>query len=244
MRASLTAPRLQLPTFPICRDMSQLCERLSRLYPRRFPRLATNFSKPFLTWPGTEIFISWHLPDALMGDRKVLRAEKRCFSGSTTLLGCTKRIYPPLLEHELFHRYQHAFFAYEPEHDEPMWVRLWAEGMATYVSQTLSPSATPMDTMWITDKKLANLDANAGALAASFLHRFDSTARVDADHYFLQDVSEDPKIPGHTGYYVGTRVAKLLSRQYSMVEMAHWTRVQAKAHIRDGLERIANGMAG
>ena len=146
---------------------------------------------------------------------------------------------PPLLEHELFHRYHHSFFAYEPDHDEPMWVRLWAEGMATYVSQRMSPSATYMDTMWMTDKKVADLYANSAVLAASFLRSFYSITETNADHYFLQDVSSDPKIPGHTGYYLGVRVAKLLSQRYSMVEMAHWSRTQAEPHVRDALRQMA-----
>ena len=124
-----------------------------------------------------------------------------------------------------------------------MWVRLWAEGMATFISQELSPSATYMDTMRMTDKKVAALYADSAVLAASFLHRSDSTTQADADNYFLQDVSSDPKIPGHTGYYLGMRVAKLLSQHYSMVEIAHWNRTQAEPLVRGALQQISAGTA-
>jgi len=190
--------------------------------------------------------MAWHGNIYLMASAGCFNGRSQKIDGQESLLlglddivGLHETDLPPLLEHELFHRYHHAFFAYEPDHNEQMWVRLWAEGMATYVSQNLSPSASYMDTMWMTDKKIADLDAGASTLAASFLRSFDSTNQTDADHYFLQDVSSDPRIPGHTGYYLGMRVAKLLNRHYSLATMAHWSRFEAEAHIREALQQIA-----
>ena len=174
-----------------------------------------------------------------MAGRKRSVAEKRCFLALMISSRCVRSIYRHFLNTNCFIVITIAFFAYEPDHDEPMWVRLWAEGMATYVSQRMSPSATYMDTMWMTDKKVADLYANSAVLAASFLRSFYSITETNADHYFLQDVSSDPKIPGHTGYYLGVRVAKLLSQRYSMVEMAHWSRTQAEPHVRDALRQMA-----
>ena len=108
----------------------------------------------------------------------------------------------------------------------------------------LNPSATHMDTMWMTNQKAADLYANRAVLAASFLRVFNSTAQPDADHYFLQDVSSDPKVPGHTGYYLGFLVAQLLSRRHSLTEMAHWNRGQAEPQIRRALQQISTGNAG
>jgi hypothetical protein len=192
------------------------------------------------------------LPDMAWRGNIYLMASGGCFNGRSQMIGDKESLLlgldeivglhetnlPPLLEHELFHRYHHRYFAYEPERNEKMWIRLWAEGMATYVSRNLSPSASYMDTMWMDDKKIADLNANASALATSFLLRFDSTTQADADHYFLQDVSSDPEIPGHTGYYLGMRVAKLLNEHYSLDTMAHWGRSEAEPHIHEALQKI------
>jgi hypothetical protein len=64
----------------------------------------------------------------------------------------------PLIEHELFHRYHYPHFEFHPEQDQPLWVRLWAEGLATYVEQQLNAKASPMDTMSITEGTLQTLD--------------------------------------------------------------------------------------
>jgi hypothetical protein len=141
----------------------------------------------------------------------------------------------PLLEHELFHRYQHAYFDFEPERDEPLWVRLWAEGLATYVAQQLSPKASAMDTMFMTDAKLQALDLQCRPLAALFRSKFNSTDKTDAANYFLLDNSKDPGVPGHTGYYLGMRVAQWLHQSHSLQSLAHWSRAQAEEPIRTAL---------
>jgi hypothetical protein len=96
-----------------------------------------------------------------------------------------------------------------------------------------------METMLMTDEKVAGLNANRAGLAASFLRVFDSTAQSDANPYFLQDVSDNPGVPGHTGYYLGLLVAQLLNRQYPLTEMACWNRALAEPQIRRALQGIS-----
>ena len=144
----------------------------------------------------------------------------------------------PLLHHELFHRYHHAFFAFEPERDEPLWTRLWAEGMATYVSRRLNPAAANMDTLSIEDPQVKVLEDREQIIAADFLSHFDSMSQKDASPYFLDDQSKDEKIPARAGYYLGLRVAEQLGRHYSLQEMAHWNRAQAEPHILAALSEL------
>lgn len=211
--------------------------------PKTISHTRQKFQKTFpdMDWRGTIYLMA--SAGCFNGRSQKIGGGEALLLGLDDIVGLHETNLPPLLEHELFHRYHHAFFAYEPDHEEPMWVRLWAEGMATFISERLSPSATYMDTMWMTDKKVADLYTDSAVLAASFLHSFDSTAQADADNCFLQDVSSDPNIPGHTGYYLGMRVAKLLSRHYSMVQMAHWNRTQAEPLIRGALQQIGASTA-
>jgi hypothetical protein len=253
------------PNAAVFRDLDVPCARhfntasLETDYFPMVPQLASGMreleaSLP-LTISQTRRQFQQNFPDMAWRGDIYLMASAGCFNGRSQkvdgsealLLGLDNISYglketnlPALLEHELFHRYHHLYFEFEPQRDEPMWVRLWAEGMATYAARKLSPTATNMATMWMTDKKLADLDANQAQLAAAFLSRFDSTDQADADRYFLDDVSSDPNIPGHTGYYLGLRVAELLSQRYTMTVMAHWNRAQAMPQIRDALQHMAN----
>jgi hypothetical protein len=145
---------------------------------------------------------------------------------------------PPLLHHELFHRYHYVFFPYEPERNEPLWVRLWAEGLATYVSRKLNPSATNMDTLWIENPQVKNLDEKETAIATAFLGRFASESPQDASLYFMDDQSKDQAIPARAGYYLGLKVAEQLGRNYSPQQMGHWNRAEAEPRIRAALEEL------
>jgi hypothetical protein len=190
-------------------------------------------------------------PDMAWSGDIYIMASAECFNGrsqqiqgsNALLLGLDDIVeehetnLPPLLDHELFHRYQHVFFPFEPERDEPLWVRLWAEGMATFVAQRLNPSATDQDTLWITEPVMEDLNQRRSTLAADFLSRFSSESQHDAAVYFLDDHSQDPNIPPRTGYFLGLEVAEQLAGQYPLKQMAHWNRAQAEPHIREALER-------
>jgi len=218
-------------------------QALQRTLPTTTARARANFGRTFsdMNWHG-----NIYLPVSL-----------GCFNGRSQridgrealLLGLDNIAYQhennllPLLEHELFHRYHHAYFDFEPERDEPLWVRLWAEGLATYVSQQLSPKASAMDTMWMTDAKLQALDQQCRPLAALFRSKFDSTDQTDAANYFLSDNSNDPAVPGHTGYYLGMRVAQWLHQSHPLQSLAHWSRAQAEEPVRTALARACPGAA-
>ena len=239
----LDSTALENDYFPALPEYVGGMHALELSLPQTISQTRQRFQKifPDMTWRGNIYLMA--SAGCFNGRSQEIGGGEALLLGLDDIVGLHETNLPPLLEHELFHRYHHAFFAFEPDHDESMWVRLWAEGLATYVAQRLSPSASYMDTMWMTDKKVADLDANTSVLAASFLGSFDSTSQGDADHYFLQDVSNDPKIPGHTGYFLGMRVAMLLSHRYSIVERAHWNRTQAEPHIRGARQQMATGVA-
>jgi hypothetical protein len=217
--------------------------KLERSLPRTIDQTRLRFQQAFpdMAWSGDIYMMA--SADCFNGRSQIIDGRQALLLGLDDIAGLHETNLPVLLEHELFHRYHHNFFAYEAERDEPMWVRLWAEGMATYVSRSLSPSASNQEALWMTDEKVAHLEADLSQFAASFLHGFNSTSKEDANDYFLLDVSNDPRIPGHTGYYLGMRVAELLNQHYSLKTMAHWSRAEAEPHIHETLEQMAGTLS-
>lgn len=129
------------------------------------------------------------------------------------------------MDHELFHIYHHAinptFFVTSSENDLNqfgLYRQLWAEGLATYVSQKLNSGATDSQALASTD--LANLSTeDSRKLACLVSDNLDSTESGYAALLF--DVSEHPKgLPSRGGYYVGYLIARELSRTYSLSALA------------------------
>lgn len=143
----------------------------------------------------------------------------------------------PLITHEMFHRYHYSHFAFEPELPQPVWVRLWAEGLATFVAHELNPSASTYELTWISPEDISRMDSQMSFLAARLIQRADSTSQADAAAYFSDD-GTDKEIPPRAGYYVGLEVAEYLVRRYPMQTMAHWNHEQAKPHILQALRHI------
>jgi hypothetical protein len=263
-RAALNRVYLK-PNQAVWRDLQAPCARhledteLEQNYLPLLPQLIGPMHSLQRTLPGTIAQVRAHFsgtfPDMNWHGDIYLLASLGCFNGRSQLIDGREALLlglddiadlhennvSPLIEHELFHRYQHAYFDFEPERVEPLWVRLWAEGLATYVAQQISPRASAMDTMWMTDAKLRGLDQKCRSLAAVFRSKFDSIDKNDAANYFLLDDSNEPEVPGHTGYYLGMRVAQWLHRSYTLRSLAHWSRAQAEERIRTALAHACSG---
>jgi hypothetical protein len=145
----------------------------------------------------------------------------------------------PVMQHELFHRYHHQFFDFEASSGYPLWTVLWAEGMATFVSERLNPSASELDLGQVPLGMVRQVDDRRGRLAADFLRRFESTAEKDATLYFNDINSKDAFVPARAGYELGALVVRDLSKQYPIQTMAHWSQAEVKPRVHAALERIS-----
>lgn len=145
----------------------------------------------------------------------------------------------PTMQHELFHRYHHEFFDYEVQRAYPLWTALWAEGLASFVSEQLNPSASEVDLAMVPLGMVRQVNERRAKVAADFLRRFESTADQDANLFFNDANSKDPVIPGRAGYQLGVLVATELAKHHSIQTLAHWTQAQAKPKVREVLEQIA-----
>ena len=139
----------------------------------------------------------------------------------------------PLFAHELFHVYyaqKHGEDGRSPKlvesakeeaegRTQPIYRELWDEGLAVYISEVLSPGATPASMM---------LDLPAGLVAACEEKRAtlidDLRQQLDARDpetyasFFLGSRNE-PRRPARSGYYFGYLVAKSLAGRRPMNEL-------------------------
>jgi len=144
----------------------------------------------------------------------------------------------PGMQHELFHRYHRDFFQFEGSSGYPLWTTLWAEGMATYVAEMLNPAASDIDLARVPTGMVEQVGARRARLAADFLQRFESTAAQDATLYFNDINSRDALVPARAGYQLGVLVVRELSKESSILTMAHWSQAEAKPKVLAALERI------
>ena len=156
---------------------------------------------------------------------------------ASVALGQKDRV--PGIIHELFHRYHHDLFDFEPSSGYPLWTVLWAEGMAQYVAAALSPGAGEADLGFVPIGLAERVDSIRQELAADFLKRFDSTAEDDAKVYFNDINSKDAFVPARAGYELGVLVVKELLKDRSIQTLAHYSRQQADPRIRQALTAIA-----
>lgn len=160
--------------------------------------------------------------------------------GVDAMVGLGQKNMIPVMQHELFHRYHRPFFEFEGSSGYPMWVTLWAEGLATYVSEVLNPGASDTDLGNVPLGMVRQVDSRRAELATEFLRRFESTSEKDASVWFNDIRSQDPSVPPRGGYELGVLVVRELSKEYPLHTMAHWSQAEAKPRIRAVLERIAH----
>jgi hypothetical protein len=135
---------------------------------------------------------------------------------------------PPLgvlIDHEMFHIYHHdvnpTFFPTKSENDlyqYGIYRQVWAEGMATYVSQHLNPGTSAATALF--SKKLATLPAaQTQQLACLVEARFDSHSASDAAMFFDGD-QHPPGLPTRGGYLIGYLISKDLGASNSLAQLA------------------------
>ena len=173
------------------------------------------------------------------GRAQMIQGRSALLFGVDAMAALGQKDLIPGMQHELFHRYHRQFFDFEASRAYPLWTALWAEGLATYVSKQLNPSASELDLGLVPLGLVRQVDERRAEIADDFLRRFESTAEQDATLYFNSNESKDPVVPGRAGYELGVLVAGDLSKQHSIQTMAHWSQAEAKTQVRAALERIS-----
>ena len=123
----------------------------------------------------------------------------------------------PFFHHELFHMYHGQYVA----ETEQIWLALWMEGLATYASKELNPSATYQEFLDFSPG-MGMVSAIDSKLAWHWKHlsaRLDSTDPADYESYFLGS-SKSTDVVGRAGYYLGYKVAAEVGKTMSLSQMA------------------------
>jgi hypothetical protein len=126
--------------------------------------------------------------------------------------------------HEFFHRYhfQAAGFSDDLEDRQEIWRNLWAEGLATYVSEVLTRGATQQQALMLPSDLAQRGAPLLGRMASELLAGFDSMDKPLFQTYFTYgSAAGRGGIPPRAGYYVGYRVARELAHHYSLNQLAH-----------------------
>jgi hypothetical protein len=91
---------------------------------------------------------------------------------------------------------------------DPLYLALWEEGLATYVSGALNPSVRPEDLAERTKPMLPQI-------ARELLENTDSTSSDLYQTFFLAD-GPRKDIPPRSGYYVGFLIAREIRQSHNL----------------------------
>jgi hypothetical protein len=241
--ADLQSDVLEKQYFPILESLIPAMRALSASLPNAIISVEARFTKAFpdMRWRGP-IYVMASV-GCFNGRSQLIQGQQALLLGVDDMAGLHETNVRPLITHEMFHRYHYFHFAFEPELPQPLWVRLWAEGLATFVAHRLNPGASTYDLTSISPREISRMDSRLRVVTERFMHRLNSTSPADATAYFSDD-SGDKQVPSRVGYYLGLEVAQYLARRYSMQTMAHWDRAQARPHVLVALQHSARSGSG
>jgi hypothetical protein len=144
-----------------------------------------------------------------------------------------------LLDHESFHLYQNQVNpALVFEDDGPVWASLWKEGLATYVSGELNPTASRLNVL-LDDRRVAAAGPDVVRKAAlEILNRLDSHAPPDHWRFFSYGYASD--LPARTGYLTGMMVAGRARGGRTLAQMARLDPSSVRSTVETHLWALAH----
>lgn len=241
--SDLQQSALEKHYFPVLGALIPGMRALAESLPKTIAAVEARFDEAFpdMHWKGPIYIMA--SGGCFNGRSQLIEGKPALLLGVDDIVGMHETNLAPLITHEMFHRYHYSHFAFEPELPQPLWVRLWAEGMATFVAHRLNPSDSIGDLTVISPGELARIEPRVGAIAGGFMNRLNSISQADAADYFSRR-GKDKAVPARVGYFLGLEVAEYLASRYSMRVMAHWNHAQAKPHVMNALRRLGTARAG
>jgi hypothetical protein len=118
-----------------------------------------------------------------------------------------------------------------------MYLELWAEGAATYVSQRMNPGTS--DGVALLDPSLGELSAAEVAnLARAFLSQVNDDDDASAV-WFSGGARRDPRVPVRAGYLLGLRAAQSIGKELAPAEIARLAGAPLLAQIQTTLRALS-----
>jgi len=145
-----------------------------------------------------------------------------------------------LLSHELFHcEHAQRSPSVALEDAERIYKVLWAEGLATYVSERMNPKALRLAVLLGSETLDVQGDAYVPAWAKALCDSLDSTAPADYARFF--SAGYQGAWPARGGYLVGLLIARRLGRTRSLASLAALPAPQVRTLMAAELARLAKG---
>ena len=153
-----------------------------------------------------------------------------------------------LYSHELFHIYHTSAIGLNEEiftKSGRLSLPLWLEGLATYVSQQMNPTASSEAILM--DSSLSKLSRDdVRSLSRLFLNDVEQKAfDVSQPGIYKKWFAIDPafKLPTHypmrSGYFLGLNVVTELAKTHSLAEMVHWHVTEIHSNVKTALFALA-----
>lgn len=179
---------------------------------------------------------------ALDGAGRIVDGQRALVLGIGSLAREQSQIsLPVFLTHEFFHRYhfEAAGFSDDLEDRQEIWRNLWAEGLATYVSEVLTPGATSAQALMTRDLE-QRAEPLTARMASELLGGLDGMDEELFNRYFTTNPrTERHGIPPRAGYYVGYVVARRLAAGHTLAELVHLKGEPLHSAIADTLRELA-----
>ncbi|MBS0480979.1 MAG: hypothetical protein JSR96_02300 [Proteobacteria bacterium] len=142
-----------------------------------------------------------------------------------------------LFDHESFHVYHAQANPEFNDTGEPtLYQALWAEGLATYLSERLNPGASLADILL--DKTLASAPAGEiGKAAREILPILESREQADYARFFFAD--QTGIAYSRMGYLLGLAVARAIGAGQQLPALARRNGVELKQAVKEQLARLA-----
>jgi len=180
---------------------------------------------------------------ALDGAGRIVDGQRALVLGIGSLAHEQSQIsLPVFLTHEFFHRYhfEAAGFSDDLEDRQEIWRNLWAEGLATYVSEVLTPGATTAQALMIPHDLEQRAEPLTARMASELLAGLDGMDEDLFNRYFTTNPRmERHGIPPRAGYYMGYVVARRLAARHTLAELVHLQGEPLHSAIADTLRELA-----
>jgi hypothetical protein len=151
--------------------------------------------------------------------------------------------FPVVFDHEFFHIYHQQVLGprlAEFARWSPMYLQLWAEGAATYVSQRMNPGTS--DGVALLDPPLGERSAaEVKSLARLFLSQANDDGDDTSSVWFSGGAQRDPRVPVRAGYLLGLRAAQSIGKELAPAEIARLGGAPLLARIQAVLRALAAG---
>lgn len=228
------------------KDVVPLIPRLRKItqkLDKELPAAVANFKKTFpdFNWTGTVVFMpNFGMTDSGGG---LINGKPHQMFGVDTIAaqyGENGNL-SVLFSHELFHLY---FGKFHPELGKnrekgeiPLYLLVWNEGLATYLSGRFNPNAT-IEQLFLGQEVDTEIAPKLPELTKNILDNFDNGS-PDVWKPFMSASKVNDEIPPRSGYYVGYKIAVELGKKMSLRKLTQLKGEDLKKEMKKILIKFA-----